>query len=105
MISVGIGTREYILTHGQLSAQKERGDSYLDNFPAFEEDLKLARLDDYRGDFIAYQKGILCGHSKNGHELYETATSYYGGSSLAVFRVPMNDEPLESAKKNAFGRF
>ena len=87
----------YILSHGMLSRQDERGKtgSIEDNVNSFKEDFENGRLEVYRGTYAAYQKGILCGQHINREILYETASQYFGKSGLSIFRVPSYSEELE----------
>jgi hypothetical protein len=96
---------EYILNHGDLVHQRDRGDSASANIPCFKEDVLNGRLNNYKETFVAYQKGILCGQSKNQEELFKKATGYYGFSSLAVFMVPKEISQLENSIKEARGHF
>ena len=65
----------------------------------------MITLDSYRGTSVAYHKGILCGQSINGRELYDEAQQYYGSSNLAVFRVPRRTESLENLLREALGQY
>lgn len=40
-----------------------------------------------------------------GKNLYNTARDYYGESNLAVFRVPMTEETVDSSLEKAFGEY
>jgi hypothetical protein len=100
-----LNPNEYILNHDDLASKRDRGDSASANIPCFKEDFLKGRLNNYKETFVAYQKGILCGQSKNQEELFKKATSYYGFSSLAVFMVPKEISQLENSVKEARGQF
>lgn len=80
--------REFILTPGALSSQPDRGKD-ADNTEYFGKDLESGRLNAFRGSFVAYQKGVLCGQSKDRDLLFRSARACYGQSSLDVFQVPL----------------
>ncbi|UCD03781.1 MAG: hypothetical protein JSW73_04550 [Candidatus Woesearchaeota archaeon] len=90
--------KEFLLSHEELAKQKG-GNSKTDNTIFFIAEFNKGDLDRYRGTFVAYQKGVLCGQSKYGIVLYNQAKSYYGGSSLSVLRVPKSGETLDSVLK------
>lgn len=104
MINI-LSPTEYILSHDDLASKSDRGDSPAANVPCFKNDILKGRLDNYKNTFVAYQKGILCGQSKDGKELYNFASSYYGFSSLAVFKVPNSKVELENLLNEAIGNF
>ncbi|MBI4176337.1 MAG: hypothetical protein HY518_03970 [Candidatus Aenigmarchaeota archaeon] len=98
--------RNYLLCHQMLSRQPDRGLSRDDNRPYFKKDLSAGRLSPYVGEWVAYWKGILCGEGEEGEALYRKASVYYGATNLAVFRVPLDDEPLEGVLHGgALGKF
>ncbi|MBI2102816.1 hypothetical protein HYT55_03180 [Candidatus Woesearchaeota archaeon] len=99
------GRRDYLLTHGALSKRPDRGKNEKVNIPCFREDLGRGLLSDYQGEWVVYHKGVLCGVSTDGKELYETAIEYYGSTNLAVFRVPRSGENLEKMFDDAQGQF
>lgn len=88
--------REYLLTHQQLSKKADRGTDLKDNDFLFQIDFKKGRLDHYKNTYVAYQKGVLCGQSRE-ISLCRNAADYYGASSLTVFKVPENINDLEKA--------
>lgn len=88
--------KEYILSNEELSKHKNRAELETDNFRCFYKDLVSEDLISiYGGTFVAYQKGILCGQSKNRDLLKDIAKCYYGSSSLSVFLVPEEGASLE----------
>ncbi len=90
-----ISLSEFLYSHGELAAHDDRANSTEGNAACFINDLLTGTLERYRGTYVAYQKGILCGQSSK-RSLYNAASAYYGSSSLSVFRVPDNkieDEP------------
>ena len=90
-----IKLEEYILSHGGLSKQLDRGETAADNLLFFKLDLRQRRLNRYQeGSYVAYHKGVLCGQSSEGLRLFNTAKEYYGSSNLAVFKIPKKDERL-----------
>jgi len=97
--------REYLLDHGGLSQFPDRGLNGTVNGPYFIKDLVENRLDSYQGEFVAYHKGVLCGQSADGEDLYKTARNYFGASNLAVFRVPNNKETVENSLERALGEY
>ncbi|MBW2986579.1 hypothetical protein KY333_04385 [Candidatus Woesearchaeota archaeon] len=97
---------EFILSHGALAMQPERGASYRANGPCFKQDFQKGVLGQYEPNtFVAYQKGTMCGQSADGDTLFDKAKGYYGGSGLAVFQIPENAEGLEDAIENGQGWF
>ena len=84
--------REYILSHGELAKQPDRGARQADNPAFFKADFLEGRLDRYEGTFVAYQKGVLCGQSEDGEKLHHQAACYYGTSGLTVFQVPLKKD-------------
>jgi len=96
---------EFILSHGALAMQPDRGASYRANGPCFKQDFQKGVLMSYTNTFVAYQKGTLCGQSADGDTLFDKAKGYYGGSGLAVFSVPENAEGLEDAIEDGQGWF
>ena len=94
---------EFILSHVALALQPSRGASYRDNGPCFRQDFAKGVLQPYEDTFVAYQKGKLCGQSKNGELLMKKAAYFYGGAGLAVFQVPKNAAGIEKAIENAQG--
>ncbi len=97
--------REYLLDHGGLSSFPDKGDTEKVNVPCFRKDSEEGRLDFYRGTCVAYHKGVLCGQSSDGSDLYDKAKGYYGKSNLAVFRVPNVGETLDSVLEEAMGEY
>ncbi len=97
--------REYLLDHNGLSSFPNKGDNERVNVPCFREDLKEGRLNFYRGESVAYHKGVLCGQSADGNDLYNKAKEYYGKSNLAVFRVPKEEETLDTILTEALGEY
>lgn len=95
---------EYLLSHEQLARESESLVEALDNDVAFRSDFDMGRLNLYQHSFVAYHKGVLCGQSKVGRELYAEARTYYGGSNLAVFLVPEYVSELENNIKNKIGQ-
>ena len=87
---------EFLLSHDALAKQPDRGDDGSSNAPCFKEDYEQGKLNRYRGTYVAYHKGVLCGQSKEGDLLYKAATNYYGRSNLVVFEVPKNPDLLET---------
>jgi hypothetical protein len=85
-----IALNEYILNHGELAKQPNCGDNASSNLPAFIRDLSDNRLERYKGTFVLYWKGILCGQSEHPDLLYKQASDYYGKSHLACFFVPQH---------------
>ncbi len=96
---------EFILSHGALAMQPERGASYRANGPCFKQDFQKGVLMPYVSTFVAYQQGTLCGQSADGDALLTQAQGYYGGSGLAVFLVPESAEGLEEAVESGQGWF
>ncbi len=89
--SLDSGIREYYLTHGALAQQPTRAG---DNQSLFVHDLIDGRFLGYRGSYVAYQKGVLCGQSVDGETLFDCTGRYYGISSLGVFKVPSRTEKV-----------
>lgn len=89
------GPRNFVLTHGQLASRRERGN----NEKAFRNDVERGAHRNYEpGDWVAYHKGIHCGHAEDREALEGKATAYFGRSSLGVFPVPEDgnvDEAVE----------
>ena len=79
--------QNYLLSHGSLAKIPDKGRNGTVNLPCLREDLDNGRLDQYRGSWVAYHKGVLCGESSEGRGLYEAAWTYYGKSNLTIFRV------------------
>lgn len=86
------GLREFYLSHGALAQQPSQ---FGDDRSLFVHDLIDGKFKDYRGSFVAYQKGVFCGQSGDGQHLYNCLGRYYGVSSLVVFRVPARSEKIE----------
>ncbi len=87
------GRREYVAGPEVLKKLNAQG-SNLTNLPAFESDLKEGRLDAYRGTFVAYFGGVLCGQSADLRGLRELALGELEKEKLSIFRVPGAGEPL-----------
>ncbi len=96
-------SREFLLSHGGLAATANREPADKINSHYFTEDFAVGRLSGLDGTFVAYQKGIFCGQSLDQTILYNQARGYYGGSSLAVFRVPQGIETVDDSLKTIFG--
>ena len=100
---------EFLLGHGSLSKRspnmKQIYDSYKDNLPNFAYDLVKGKLDNFLGSYVAYQKGILVGQSLDRNKLYTEASTYFGSSSLAVFRVPTDGGNEFNLEKLSAGKF
>jgi hypothetical protein len=79
---------EFYFSHALLAMQPKRGDLPSDNTRSLLEDLTSGVLLGYEGSYVLYQKGVFCGQSRDWGELLITAQRYYGGSNLAVFKVP-----------------
>jgi hypothetical protein len=94
---------EYILSHAELAAQSERDESGNSNTLWFFEDLKSGALNRYKGTYVAYHKGTLCGQSSEKDSLFKQAQNYYGRSNLAVFRVPETPLLFSSSLDDALG--
>ena len=99
----GACLEEYILSHGDLAREPE-GPNGLANAVCFMADLWRQRLEPYRGTFVAYHRGVLCGQSANRDVLWTEASAYYGSSTLAVLHVPVAGEATISFA-NAVGDF
>ncbi len=97
--------REYLLDHSGLSSFPDKGINGKVNVPCFKEDFEKGRLEFYQGTSVAYHKGVLCGQSSDGSDLYDKAKGYYGKSNLAVFRVPNVGETLDSVLEEAMGEY
>ncbi len=97
--------REYLLDHGGLSSFPDKGSDGKVNIPCFRTDFEEGRLEFYRGESVAYHKGVLCGQSVNGKNLYDRAKEYYGKSNLAVFKVPNDRETLDDVLRDALGEY
>ncbi len=102
-----VDLRNFILNHQALTTQSRRkyDELLVGNYPFFLTDLQSGRLNTYRGSFVVYHKGILCGQNDNSDAslLYERAYKYYGKSNLAVFYVPKIDEPQRQGLEKALG--
>jgi len=99
-----IGFNEYILSHRELARQNSKGEFESDNILLFECDYKSGALNLYKGTFVLYHKGVLCGQSKDGELLIKKATSYYGASNLTAIHVPEELSGLEDSVINSFGK-
>jgi|GEM_PF-1888424 len=89
------GLTEYLLGHDALTLFPARVNLIGETPRVFLNDWRVTKaLNRYYGSFVAYQKGILAGQSKNAEALYRTALSFYGGSTLQVFRVPRLSESV-----------
>ncbi len=97
--------REYLLDHGGLSQFPDKGINETVNISCFKTDLEKGELGSYCGEWVAYHKGVLCGHSVDGENLYGRAKEYYGKSNLAVFRVPQKEESLENTLQYTLGEY
>lgn len=90
------GQREFLVHHGYLESLPYETHDGRENLPRFIDDLVIKeRLDPFRGEFVAYQQGVLCGHSKSGDTLFKEAVGYYGASGLAVFLVPREGSEVD----------
>ena len=96
-----VALREYILGIEKLMEEPGRGIDHVDNAPYFKVDFLELKLKSYTGTFVAYQKGILVGQSKDGNLLYHEFSCLHGGSNLTVFGVPEDREFLDDAVKDA----
>jgi hypothetical protein len=97
---------EYILDHRELAKRPDRSTSAEGNIHVFMKDVENGLLVPYERTFIAYQKGVLCGQSRNGKKLYGIASGYYGSSGLSVFKVPTRGKEasyIRSLESNSFG--
>jgi len=81
---------------------KKKENRSTDNRESFLDDLKSGTIPVFfRGKFVAYRDGVICGQSRNGWELYQKAEEHYGKANpVKVFKVPKNgiysiDEILE----------
>ena len=92
-----VDLRDYILSHEELARQPIRGRGVLGNDVFFEMDARAGVLDRYKGSFVLYHKGVMCGQSNDGEVLFEEAGNYYGKSDLSVFKVPDTWELLSRA--------
>ncbi len=104
-VKESLDLKEYLLEHGGLLQFPDKGSNGTVNGPYFIKDLVENKLDSYRGEFVAYHKGVLCGQSADGKNLYDTARDYYGQSNLAVFRIPNAGETLEYVLEEAIGEY
>lgn len=97
--------KNFILSHQGLANQPYRVYDYglLKNPVYFLADLGSGKLRNYSGSFVAYHHGVFCGSHDDGTELFEKAGSYYGGSSLSVFKVPGRNERLKDTSKLTIG--
>lgn len=93
--------REFLFSHEELSRHKRN--DWVSNQPYFQMDYRQGKLDEYKGTFVAYHKGVMCGQSADGQKLYSEAEQYYGKSNLAVFRVPKTWEEMETAIQESRG--
>jgi len=93
-----ITLRNYLLSKEELeNFEQER-----DNDIGFKEDFKEKRLTRYKGEFVVYCQGYLCGHfeGNSGNRLLYTATQTYGSEkNISVYQIP-SDENLETAVNN-----
>ncbi|MBS3169617.1 hypothetical protein J4210_03960 [Candidatus Woesearchaeota archaeon] len=97
---------EYLLSHQGLARFPDKGPDEEINLPSFQNDLEQGRVESAAGEtWVAYHKGVLCGRAAEGRKLYDAATSYYGSSNLAVFRVPKERESIDDTLKDALGRY
>mgnify|MGYP001560746907 CR=1 FL=1 len=87
-VTEGFGGREFVLSHHALSKVPDRCETRGENKTVMSADLKTGMLDHYKGSFVAYQKGVLCGQSADAARLTKAAGMYYGDSGLSVFKVP-----------------
>jgi len=86
---------EYLLdkeTAEKWIADKKRENGSADNRESFLDDLKSGMIPVFfRGKFVAYRDGVICGQSSNGWELYQKAEEQYGKDNpVKVFKVPKN---------------
>jgi len=94
-MTLGIITlQEFLLSHEELAAMPDKGNSRDANKAGFLHDFSSGRLDRYKETFVAYQRGNLVGQSWDGKLLFKEATGYYGASSLTVFGVPKEPSGL-----------
>ncbi len=97
------GKKRVVVVHPHRLPNGNRGDAPDVNSDFFMQELRGGMLDKYRGMFVAYQKGFLCGSGNDMERLYETASEAHGQSGLAVFRVPKKSE--EQKPIQAKGRY
>jgi hypothetical protein len=102
--------KEYVLSPEEISKYDRFGlsDFGENNFLNFKRDLLIHNLNFYKGTFVAYNKGILCGQSENRELLYQEASKLHGTENLAVFKVLLKN--VEPGKKidfteDAVGKF
>lgn len=62
------GLTEYLLDHDELSQFPDKGTNGTVNSPCFIKDLVENKLDGYRGEWVAYHKGVFCGESRRGEK-------------------------------------
>jgi hypothetical protein len=55
-------------------------------------DLQTGELNRYRGTYVAYKEGILCGQSKDGELLHKEAIFNLCSPNLEIYNVPKNGE-------------
>lgn len=88
---------EFLLGHGALAYMPDRGNSDDDNPKHFHEDFNQGVLDDFKGTFVAYWKGMICAQSCNRKRLMREIKDYHGSSNMTIFRVPKEAGAIERA--------
>ena len=95
---------EFILDHDGLAKQKIRAEELSDVKSFFKMDYRNGTLESYKGTFVLYWKGILCGQSANAERLLKKAQNYYGRSNLLLFEVPKKESQLDRVIVDAYAR-
>jgi len=92
--------RNYLLTRDEIELLRTQRK----NNAGFRMDVFVGNLVRYKGEFVAYCNGNLCGHCDGefGRRLFDTAVQTYGSErEINVYQVPNLGESLESAVNNA----
>jgi len=89
---------EYVLEKKDFEIEKserEKEGIGTDNKMNFFIDLLNGHLTRYRGTYVAYKDGVLCGQSRDRDKLLENAVYEFCGLKLSLFKVPKDGENLE----------